>query len=191
MSLMLYLFPVLAGIALLAWILTRKPQSTSTALAVGQMLPEFAAETEAGEPIDSTALRGARSVIVFVRGSWCPFCNEQVESLTEHYRQINAGGGRLVIVAPKPLETTRRVADVFGVEFEFWLDPELEAAKHLGLADPEAIPDRFQSSHGRYTIRPTVLVTDSRGVIRYRYISANPKDRPDPQRFMQTFFAVS
>ena len=162
-------------------------KDTTNPLSTGTALPEFTAVRESGESVSSSELLGKRAVILFVRGSWCPFCTEQVESLTDHYRTINEAGGRLIIVTPKPLDTTRRVADLFNVEFEFWLDADLQAADSLGLADPEDIPDRFQSSFGRKTMRPAVLVTDSNGIIRFSHRSQNPKDRPNPARFIQVF----
>ena len=128
---------------------------------------------------------------MFVRGSWCPFCSTQVQALTYHYRKITQDGGKLIIVTRTPLDTTRRVADQFKVEFEFWLDENLEAATGLELVDDEDIPERFQGEFGRRTILPTVIVTDSDNIIRYSYRSSKPSDSPEPQRFLSGFEAVS
>jgi len=87
----------------------------------GQPLPDFHAVDENGDPVRSTELHGTAAVILFVRGNWCPFCSAQVEDLSAHYKDIVDLGARLILVAPKPLETTRRVAEFFEVEFDFWL----------------------------------------------------------------------
>jgi len=147
----------------------------------GKPLPEFRANDEQGNPMRSTQLVGSPAVILFVRGSWCPFCNEQVEKLTSWYKDIVDLGARLIIVTPKPLQTTRRVARFFEVEFDFWLDESLEAAEKLGLLHRSAVPNSFRIEYGSDTVWPTALVVDRSGIIRYTELSKHISDRPDPE----------
>jgi peroxiredoxin len=147
----------------------------------GKPLPEFRAVDEQGNPVRSTQLVGSPSVILFVRGTWCPFCNAQVETLTSYYKDIVDLGAKLIIVTPKPLQTTRRVARFFEVEFDFWLDDSLEAAEKLGLLHRSAVPGAFRIEYGADTVWPTALVVDPSGIIRYTELSKHISDRPDPQ----------
>ena len=147
----------------------------------GKPLPEFRALDEQGNPVRSTQLVGSPSVILFVRGSWCPFCNAQVETLTSYYKDIVDLGAKLIIVTPKPLQTTRRVARFFEVEFDFWLDDSLEAAVKLGLLHRSAVPGAFRIEYGADTVWPTALVVDRSGIIRYTQLSKHISDRPDPE----------
>jgi peroxiredoxin len=112
----------------------------------GQPLPDFHTFDEAGNPIRSTQLHGSAAVILFVRGNWCPFCSSQVENLTVHYKDIIDLGARLILITPKPLETTRRVAEFFEVEFEFWLDDGLAVTKQLDLLQESGVPKDHRSS---------------------------------------------
>ena len=64
----------------------------------------------------STQLAGSPTVILFVRGSWCPFCNEQVEKLTAYYRDIVDLGAKLILVTPKPGQTPTRMAQLIAEE---------------------------------------------------------------------------
>lgn len=147
----------------------------------GKPLPEFRAFDEQGNPLRSSQLAGSPAVILFVRGSWCPFCNEQVENLTAHYKDIVNLGARLILVTPKPLETTRRVARFFEVEFDFWLDDSLEAAEKLGLLHTAAVPAEYRKEYGGDTVWPAALVVDRNGIIRYAELSKHISDRPDPK----------
>lgn len=147
----------------------------------GKPLPEFRAIDEQGNPMRSTQLVGSPSVILFVRGTWCPFCNAQVEKLTSYYKDIVDLGAKLIIVTPKPLQTTRRVARFFEVEFDFWLDDSLEAAEKLGLLHRTAVPSSFRIEYGSDTVWPTALVVDRSGIIRYTELSKHISDRPDPE----------
>lgn len=163
-----------------AW-LNMRGKPAPTQLKPGTVLPDFEAEDEDGHPISTAALRGTPAVILFVRGNWCPFCSRQVADLTGHYRGIVAEGARLVFVTPKPLATTRRVAEFFDVDFEFWLDPDLSVASALGLVHRGGVPGMYRDTHGTDTVWPTELVVDESGTIRYAEQSRYLVDRPDPQ----------
>jgi len=155
------------------------------ALRRGQPLPDFHAIDEAGNPIRSTQLHGSAAVILFVRGNWCPFCSSQVENLTVHYKDIIDLGARLILITPKPLETTRRVAEFFEVEFEFWLDDRLAVTKQLGLLQESGVPKDHRKEYGEDTIWPTALVVDPSGIIRYTELSKFIADRPNPKSLLR------
>lgn len=151
----------------------------------GQPLPNFSALDEQGNVIESVALRGSAAVLLFVRGTWCPFCSKQVANLTKYYKEINDSGARLILITPRPLETTRRVADFFDVQFEFWLDESLAIAKRLGLILESAVPDDFRAEYGEDTVWPTSLIVDASGVIRHTELSRFIADRPSPEKLLR------
>jgi len=151
----------------------------------GNPLPEFTAVDENGDPLSSKDLRGRPSVLLFVRGNWCPFCSKQVKNLTRFYKEINESGAHLILVTPKPLETTRRVADFFDVKFEFWLDESLAIGKRLGLVQESAVPDDYEKEYGRDTLWPTSVIIDGDGIIRHTELSRFIADRPDPEKLLR------
>ena len=150
----------------------------------GQPLADFQAIDEDGNPLRSTELQGAPAILLFVRGSWCPFCSKQVANLTKVYKEITDSGARLILVTPKPLETTRRVAEIFEVDFEFWLDESLNIARQLGLVLAAGVPDDYRKEYGEDTLWPTSLVVDANGVIRFTELSRFIADRPNPEKLL-------
>jgi peroxiredoxin len=172
---------VLAVVAVWVFLAKRRGPSIPDALRPGRSIPDFPAADEQGNPIRSVQVVGSPTVMLFVRGNWCPFCTRQVEGLTRHYKDIVDLGAKLIFVTPKPLETTRRVAEFFEVEFEFWLDDELNAANQLGLVMPAGVPGDNQKEYGADTVWPTALVIDAAGIIRYSKLSRMVIDRPDPK----------
>ncbi len=154
------------------------------ALKAGKPLPDFAAVDEQGDPVRSTELHGAPAVLLFVRGTWCPFCSAQVANLTKHYKDIIDLGARLILVTPKPLETTRRVAEFFEVEFDFWLDESLEVTRQLGLVQKAGVPGSYSKEYGEDTVWPTAVVTNAAGLIDYVRLSKTVADRPDPRELL-------
>lgn len=161
------------------------------ALRPGRSLPHFAASDEQGNPVSSAQLVGSPTVMLFVRGNWCPFCTRQVEDLTRYYKDIVDLGGKLILVTPKPLGTTRRVAKFFEVEFEFWLDDDLNAARQLGLVMPAAVPGDHRNEYGEDTVWPTALVVDAAGIIRFAKLSRFVIDRPDPKALLNELRKLS
>ncbi len=150
----------------------------------GKPLPDFSAVDEQGSPVRSTELHGAPAVLLFVRGTWCPFCSSQVANLTKYYKDIIDSGARLILVTPKPLETTRRVAEFFKVEFDFWLDESLDVARQLGLVQKAGVPKGYSKEYGEDTVWPTAVVIDSAGLIVYGRLSKTVADRPDPRELL-------
>ena len=151
----------------------------------GRPLPDFPAVDEAGNPLHTSDLRGTPIVMIFVRGNWCPFCSRQVRNLTGYYKDIVDLGARLILVTPKPQETTKRVAEFFEVELEFWLDESLDATRELGLLLESAVPKDYYPEYGSDTIWPTSLVIDANGIIRYAELSKHIIDRPNPKTLLR------
>jgi peroxiredoxin len=151
----------------------------------GQPLPDFQSVDEDGNRVSSSDLIGTPTVLLFVRGSWCPFCSKQVADLTRVYKEITDTGAKLILVTPKPLATTRRVAEMFDVDFRFWLDESLEIAKQLGLVLAAGVPDDNRKEYGEDTLWPTTLIVDANGVIRFTELSRFIADRPNPEKLLK------
>lgn len=184
MNAALFSVAAVAAVVLLAvgfWVRKRGLRRTPDVLRPGAALPEFQASDEQGKLLASSELRGSPAVILFVRGNWCPFCSAQVQNLTRHYKDIIDLGARLILLTPKPLETTRRVAEFFEVDFEFWLDDSLAVTKKLGLLQKAGVPKNYDKEYGRDTVWPTALVVDADGIIRFTELSKHISDRPNPE----------
>lgn len=151
----------------------------------GLPLPDFQAVDEDGNRVSSAELAGAPAILLFVRGSWCPFCSKQVASLTKVYKEITDSGAKLILVTPKPLAMTRRVAEMFGVDFQFWLDDSLAIAKQLGLVLKAGVPEDYRKEYGEDTLWPTALVIDANGVIKFTELSRFIADRPNPEKLLK------
>lgn len=191
---MTYIIIAVAIIALAAaawWFWNRGGHPTPDFLKPGHPLPLFLASDEKGERLDSSTLEGQSAVILFVRGGWCPFCSAQVRDLTAYYKSIVDHGARLILVTPKPLETTRRVAEFFEVDFDFWLDEDLAIAKSLKLVQEGGVPKGWDGEYGHDTVWPTALVVDAGGTIRFTELSKHIVDRPNPRKLLKALEAAA
>ena len=167
-----------------------KGRPVPEALRAGQPLPDFTAIDETGSTVSSGDLRGHATILLFVRGNWCPFCSSQVQNLSDHYKAIIDLGARLILLTPKPLETTRRVAEFFEVDFDFWLDEDLAITRSLGLLMESGVPKKHRGEYGEDTIWPTALVIDAEGIIRFVELSRYIADRPNPKTLLRELKAA-
>ena len=176
---------LLLAVAALIFVRWRGLRPVPPQMRAGQPLPQFDAVDEQGRPLSSSSLQGSPAVILFVRGNWCPFCNAQVENLTDSYRDIANLGARLILLTPKPLSTTRRVAEFFKVDFEFWLDDSLAVARRFGLLLVKGVPRDYRDEYGEDTVWPAAIVVDAEGLIRFATFSKHISDRPDPRTLLR------
>ena len=174
-----------AAIFVLYRVMTKGRPRAPAMLRPGNTLPEFDAVDESGAAVRSTDLTGSPAIILFVRGNWCPFCTKQVKNLAGYYKRINELGARLIFITPKPLDTTRRVAEFFEIEFDFWLDQDLRVTRQLGLFLPAGVPGDSRAEYGDDTVWPTSLVVDSDNVIRFTSLSKFIFDRPRPDELVK------
>lgn len=164
--------------------MTRGRPRVPEQLRAGSTLPEFDTVDEHGTAVGSASLRGTPAIILFVRGNWCPFCTKQVRNLAGHYKRINELGAKLIFITPKPLQTTRRVAEFFEIDFDFWLDEDLAVIKKMGLLLPDGVPAASRDEYGEDTVWPAALVVDAEGRIRYSALSKLIFDRPKPDKLV-------
>ncbi len=174
---------IIAGIVV--WRRPLRGRATPDALKPGQAFAAFQAVDEHANPVSEQNLKGKPTILLFVRGNWCPFCNAQVADMTSHYKEIVELGGRLVILTPKPLETTRRVAEMYGVDFEFWLDEGLHVTRQFGLLIEDGVPSKSREDFGDDAVWPASVVIDSDGVIRFTELSRAIVDRPSSDKLLR------
>lgn len=158
----------------------------SDKLEVGQMLPDFRAETVAGATVNASEFRGRPALFMFYRGNWCPFCMAQVREITGRYRELNNRGVEVVLVSPQPTELTERVARIYQVPVHFWVDRDLRAARALDIAQKHGVPaGPAARKYGADTVLPTVVIVDAEGRILFTDQTDNYRVRPDPEIFLR------
>lgn len=161
-------------------------RQTSSVLAPGSPLPAFMLETPRGHALSSLVFNQQPAIWLFYRGSWSPLCVAQMHDLAAIYRQINQQGVAIILVSGQSQRQTQRLAKRFEVPFTFLRDPDLKAARQLGLYHQNALPLGLQVlGHNSHAYYPTVMISDSQGIIRYLDQSEHDRERPDPQVLLQ------
>ncbi|BDS12037.1 peroxiredoxin-like family protein [Aureispira anguillae] len=110
-------------------------------LEIGSLAPSFEAKNQAGEPIKSADLleKGA-IVLVFYRGTWCPYCQKHVSELQEGLEQLIDKGANVVVVTPERPEYIKKMVKKTAATFSILHDEDY------------AIMEDY---HTKYTIQKT------------------------------------
>jgi peroxiredoxin len=159
-------------------------------LLVGLKVPDVKLVSAAGA---SASLREIvskkKTVLVFYRGGWCPFCSLQLKDLKESMGELTKLGYQLIAVSsdqPKELiVTTQKQA----LEYSLFSDSSAEASKAFGIAF--RVSDEENKKYRGYGIDldkasgnsqhvlpvPAVFILSTDGEIQFEYINPNYKVR--------------
>ena len=83
----------------------RNTDAAGKALNVGDTAPIFKLKNQNDEIVSSNELlTNGPLVVSFYRGSWCPYCVEEVKALNEAYDSFREAGADLVVISPQALQ---------------------------------------------------------------------------------------
>ncbi|MDQ6997590.1 MAG: peroxiredoxin-like family protein [Mariprofundus sp.] len=121
---------------------------TERALQAGQHAPDFDLPELNGKKVKlSEALKRGVVVITFYRGSWCPYCNLEMQALQKALPDIEAAGAQLIAIAPELPEFAAQTRDKGNLTFPLLSDQNNETAKQYGLVFtlPESLRPIYES----------------------------------------------
>ena len=161
----------------------------SPVLVRGSSLPDLLFEDLHGQQVHSSALLGSPALLLFYRGNWCPICVAQVADVARRYRELNQRGVKIAMVSPQPHDLTRRVADAYDINVNFWVDVDGRAAKVLEIYQENGVPVNARGAYGSDTVLPTAIIVDGNGKILYVDQTENYRIRPNPDVFLEVLSA--
>jgi peroxiredoxin len=89
-----------------------------TILGPGVRFPTLTVQPPAAQAFDVPAqVQGHFAVVLFYRGSWCPYCNAQLRAFQRHADDLASADIRVVAMSVDDEETTRKLIAKHGVEF--------------------------------------------------------------------------
>ncbi len=112
----------------------RMMQVAEHALQVGDTLPEFTLPDTDGLMVSSEAMldRGPLAV-VFIRGTWCPYCSATLEALDRARPAIEQLGGGIVAISPMNTDELLRAATARGLKLRLLSDVDAAYARLCGV----------------------------------------------------------
>jgi peroxiredoxin len=185
------LAPVLASVSWLGfllyayWFSTFGNRLPSMKLVVGARLPHFTVRDVNDKAVSSAQLTDRPAILIFYRGNWCPFCSAQLKELIARYKEINALGVRVALIAPQPHSNTVGISRTYDAKFDFLTDEGNAAASALGIENENGLPMGMQMlGYDSDTALPTVVITGKDGKIVWTHETDNYRIRPEPDTYL-------
>jgi peroxiredoxin len=132
-------------------------------------------------------------VVSFYRGKWCPYCNAEVDALTQAYPEIKALGAELVVLSPELAEYSKAMSDEHKVPFDILVDRYDAVAEEFGVGYilPEYLRElygnvlgiKLEKFNGDETYKlpiPSRFIIDEQGIIRHAYADPDYRFRAEP-----------
>jgi len=171
---------------------TQYSDRDTTVLRAGEPLPNLKLRGVDNSVVMSDSFQGQPTIYLFYKGNWSPFCMAQMKELAKKYHRIEAAGAQLVFISPQSSEKAERLANQLEIPATFLVDEGLEAANALRLYDFMGTQKGMKSFNlGLHHVLPTLVVTDSQGIIRYADLTDNYRIRPEPSEYLDLLEEIS
>lgn len=162
---------------------------------IGGVFPDFVLPSLSGELFVSDEAFQQPTMIVFLRGHWCPFCAAQAGAILARLTEIAAAGATAVFITPEVSAYGARLAGGEPVSVLYDVDNGLAASLGLLavmddamvaslLADGYDLP-RYQGALSWAVPIPAVFVLAPGGRVVTRWIDADFRDRMPVSTLLQ------
>ena len=175
-------------------------EAAENALNTGAKMPAFSLKDANGKIVASRdLLKRGNLVVVFYRGSWCPFCNLYLRNLQKNMPQIKAAGGNLVAVSVENPDNSLKVSKKNELDFTVLSDPNLTTARKFGIVYqmPKETDELYKSKYSLDIAKHNEMeraelplsatyVVNRKGEIVYAYLEPDYKKRAAPETIIET-----
>lgn len=180
------LFTLLAAFSFVANAQTSIPKSATdiAPLLIGEKIPDITLKSAENKDTQLASLfKNKKTVLVFYRGGWCPYCNLHLSALAEAEKQILALGYQIIAISPDAPENLKITAEKDKVKYTLLSDSKGDLIKAVGIffEAPENYKETINvHSNGLNTSFlpvPSVFVVNTDSDILFEYISPDFKHR--------------
>ena len=170
------------------WIYSSYGRKKSSAIARGKNLPELPLKRLDGTDITSADFAGSKTLIVFFRANWCPFCMNQLKEVAARAGRLKQSGTKVKFISNQGCKNSASLAKKMALpaSFEILQDDDLRAAKILGIADIGGSPAGMPG-YPADTVMATVIGLDENGKVIFGDETDNYRVRPHPDTFLHVF----
>jgi peroxiredoxin len=163
-------------------------------IGVGETAPDFALPDATGQEVRlADRLAAGPVVLVFYRGSWCPYCNLELAAYQEALPHFTALGATLIAVSPQLPDDALSISEKRALTYDVLSDAAqtvIEAYRIRFDLPPHVTEHMLDSTlaalakqqpEGHYSLPvPATFVLDRYGVVRARHVSMAYRTRMEP-----------
>ncbi len=159
------------------------PEDVSPLL-VGEIIPDVTIHTVEGKPITTgNFFRAGKTILIFYRGGWCPYCNTQMAQLQTIEKELLGLGYQILAVSPDTPEKLKESTTKNKLTYTLLSDQAGTLSRAVGIAfqAPGHYEKRLKEIQGDdadlHLPVPSVFIVNEAGEILFEYINPNYKVR--------------
>lgn len=168
-------------------------QEKPEGLFINSKVPDFKAKDQNGNNVVFKDLRKKGNVVVvFTRGSWCPYCNHYLKRLQDSLDLIKAKNAQLLVITPEAERGIDSVIAITGATFPVIYDSamKISVGYHVAYKVDDRTLARYKNSNpsidllrinnqakDAYLPITAVYVVNNEGSVTYRYFDEDYKKR--------------
>jgi peroxiredoxin len=146
---------------------------------VGEKIPDLKLVRYDRKKLTTENFVGRPAMYLFYRGNWCSLCLSQLTEISEEFHEFYDRGISIICISPQPEEETQKLAVTNPHQMNFMVDSSCEIAKQLGICHERGLPMGLEvMGYDSDTVYPTIIITDSKGIIVYTHQTNNHRVRP-------------
>lgn len=163
--------------------LPAKPEDISPLL-IGETVPDLQLTQMDGSSTDFGAvLNGKKTILIFYRGGWCPYCNSHLSELQKIEPKLKELGYQIIAVSPDVPAKLNESDQKHNLSYQLYSDVKGELMGKMGIAFQA--PERYQKMLLNITAEenkgwlpvPSVFIVNDKKQIVFEYISPDFKHR--------------
>ena len=124
-----------------------------------------------------------RTILVFYRGGWCPYCNLHLAALGEAEKELLDLGYQIVAISPDAPKNLKVTEEKDKVNYLLLSDSNGELAKAMGIAFQA--PDKYKpiitkgsdGVNSNFLPVPSVFIVNLDGEIEFEHVTPDYKHR--------------
>ncbi len=181
----------LFGMLTMQWyirIFSNYGREKSAAVVRSKSLPELPLQRLDETETTSASFAGEKTLVVFFRANWCPFCMNQLKEVRAQAERLARAGVKVKFISNQGIENSKKLAEKLDLpeHFEILQDVDLRAARTLGIEDSGGAPSGMPG-YPADTVMATVIALDAEGKVLFGDETDNYRIRPHPDTFLHVF----
>ena len=159
-------------------------------LLIGQQIPDVILKNASGMDVDLHKLVSEqKSLILFYRGGWCPFCNSQLSQISNIEDELYDKNVQIIAISPDRPEFIKDSLTEQEIGYMLLSDSDMSVSKKFGIAfkvDPAVVASlkennmdiEQRSGHNHHLLPvPAIFLVDTDGTIHFQYVNPDYKVR--------------
>lgn len=159
-------------------------------LKVGEVAPMIYSNDQNGKQIElKKLLKTGDVVIIFYRGQWCPYCNQQLKKVNDSLSFITAKGATVLTITPETPENIKKTIEKTKATFSVIEDKNLAIMKSYKVnfaVDENTVTkykgygidfEKANGENGANLPVPATYIVGKNGKIKYAFFNTDYSKR--------------